>query len=145
MSGRLTPAGVSMWVPERANGAGDRSRTGYLNLGKVALYQVSYARAKPEILGLDHRLRLRGVLSHHRADQLRVLVHELARAPRVKRRGDDVVLGPVRVRHHEHPPLVEEHLHAVREVDPVAQMPLHHRAHHTALDVPRAELDRGVV
>ena len=26
-------------------GAGDRSRTGYLNLGKVALYQVSYARA----------------------------------------------------------------------------------------------------
>jgi hypothetical protein len=27
------------------NGAGDRPRTGYLNLGKVALYQVSYARA----------------------------------------------------------------------------------------------------
>src|ERR1700682_5461037 len=26
-------------------GAGDRPRTGYLNLGKVALYQVSYARA----------------------------------------------------------------------------------------------------
>src|SRR4030081_2519557 len=26
------------------NGAGDRPRTGYLNLGKVALYQVSYAR-----------------------------------------------------------------------------------------------------
>src|SRR5712691_3462978 len=26
-------------------GAGDRSRTGYLNLGKVALYQVSYARS----------------------------------------------------------------------------------------------------
>src|SRR6266853_1763173 len=27
------------------HGAGDRPRTGYLNLGKVALYQVSYARA----------------------------------------------------------------------------------------------------
>lgn len=26
-------------------GAGDRPRTGYLNLGKVALYQVSYARS----------------------------------------------------------------------------------------------------
>src|SRR6266852_9492074 len=29
----------------KANGAGDRPRTGYLNLGKVALYQVSYARS----------------------------------------------------------------------------------------------------
>jgi hypothetical protein len=28
--------------------AGDRSRTGYLNLGKVALYQVSYARAESD-------------------------------------------------------------------------------------------------
>src|SRR5207245_6366980 len=31
--------------PEDEGGAGDRSRTGYLNLGKVALYQVSYARS----------------------------------------------------------------------------------------------------
>jgi hypothetical protein len=31
--------------PDVANGAGDRPRTGYLNLGKVALYQVSYARS----------------------------------------------------------------------------------------------------
>src|SRR6267143_237379 len=30
---------------EYVGGAGDRSRTGYLNLGKVALYQVSYARS----------------------------------------------------------------------------------------------------
>jgi hypothetical protein len=29
----------------KVSGAGDRPRTGYLNLGKVALYQVSYARA----------------------------------------------------------------------------------------------------
>src|SRR6266849_8594833 len=29
----------------KASGAGDRPRTGYLNLGKVALYQVSYARS----------------------------------------------------------------------------------------------------
>ena len=32
---------------DRGNGgAGDRPRTGYLNLGKVALYQVSYARTE---------------------------------------------------------------------------------------------------
>ena len=32
-------------APNELNGAGDRPRTGYLNLGKVALYQVSYARS----------------------------------------------------------------------------------------------------
>ena len=29
---------------ERGNGAGDRIRTGDINLGKVALYQLSYSR-----------------------------------------------------------------------------------------------------
>ena len=45
-------------------GAGDRSRTGDLNLGKVALYQLSYARLdlimqeKPEI-GKGEPLKMR--------------------------------------------------------------------------------------
>ena len=32
------------------NGAGDESRTRDLNLGKVALYQLSYSRSEPSIL-----------------------------------------------------------------------------------------------
>ncbi len=32
----------TIWVPEF--GAGDEARTRYLHLGKVALYQMSYAR-----------------------------------------------------------------------------------------------------
>ncbi len=33
------------WKEE--GGAGDGARTRYLNLGKVALYQMSYSRARP--------------------------------------------------------------------------------------------------
>src|SRR6266478_3938569 len=43
----------------KADGAGDRPRTGYLNLGKVALYQVSYARAEPDSRFFPRRPRMR--------------------------------------------------------------------------------------
>ena len=44
---RLSPAGHDLGRSLAGSeiGAGDRPRTGYLNLGKVALYQVSYARS----------------------------------------------------------------------------------------------------
>ena len=58
---------------------------------------------------------------------------------RVLGRGDDLVLGPVRVRHHQHPPIVDEHLHAVGQVDPILQVLLHHDPHHAPLCLPRAE------
>ena len=37
-------AGKRRSLTERENGAGDEARTRYLHLGKVALYQMSYAR-----------------------------------------------------------------------------------------------------
>ena len=38
------------------SGAGNEARTRDLNLGKVALYQLSYSRARAEIVAPEHRL-----------------------------------------------------------------------------------------
>jgi hypothetical protein len=44
-------------------GAGDRPRTGYLNLGKVALYQVSYARPTSPRFYVSTTASTRGAIS----------------------------------------------------------------------------------
>ncbi len=53
---RALPLGyVAVWI---YFGAGDEARTRYLHLGKVALYQMSYARILRSILFYVKRLRL---------------------------------------------------------------------------------------
>ena len=46
-SQQLIPA-VNKWSEEEGFGAGNEVRTRDLNLGKVALYQLSYSRDTPE-------------------------------------------------------------------------------------------------
>jgi hypothetical protein len=48
------------------NGAGDRIRTGDINLGKVALYQLSYSRAREGERSLLSRAARRTVKLHAR-------------------------------------------------------------------------------
>src|SRR5207248_10755320 len=100
---------------------------------------------RPSILGLDNSLGLRGGLGHDGPHELRVLLDEPVRVPGVRRRRDDVVLRPVRVGRDQDPPVVDEQLHAVGQVDPVLEVPLHHRAHYAPLHLPWAELDRRAV
>ena len=45
---RLFDPGTAVRLETRGYGAGDRIRTGDINLGKVALYQLSYSRTLPE-------------------------------------------------------------------------------------------------
>ena len=40
-----------MWIFYTSFGAGDRTRTGDINLGKVALYQLSYSREGGALYG----------------------------------------------------------------------------------------------
>src|SRR6266508_555541 len=93
-------------------------------------------------LGFYNRLRLRRRLGHHRPHQRRILLDQPVRVPRVRGRRDDVVLRAVRVRRHQHPPIVDEHLYPVRQIDPISHVPLHHRPHHPPLHLPGAERDR---
>ena len=57
-----------------ASGAGDESRTRDLNLGKVALYQLSYSRKCPAFLLLQHlvfQLQKRRTLKSGAGDESR--------------------------------------------------------------------------
>src|SRR5258708_28481132 len=110
------------------SGAGDRSGPGSLTLGKVALSQVSYARATGS-LRFDHCLGLRRGFGDDRAHELRVLADEAVGLDGVQGRGDDVIFRPVRIRHHPHPPAIDEHPPAPRDGAPLLPLPLHPGSH----------------
>jgi hypothetical protein len=44
---KLMKKGKALRFPPKSHGAGNESRTRDLNLGKVALYQLSYSREEP--------------------------------------------------------------------------------------------------
>ena len=47
--------GPGIYQDSRAYGAGNEARTRYLHLGKVALYQMSYARASERLRSVSFR------------------------------------------------------------------------------------------
>ena len=78
-------------------GAGEESRTLDLNLGKVALYQLSYSRKKPRILPTNCALSTCCAFissSHQRGSAMRLdRLQQLAE--NLRRAADDVASGEV--------------------------------------------------
>src|ERR1700683_2241970 len=56
LDGKILPHSYYGPMKEGLFGAGDRIRTGDINLGKVALYQLSYSRSKGIVWTLSRRL-----------------------------------------------------------------------------------------
>ena len=83
------PIGCTLVEGGDKGGAGDGDRTRYLNLGKVALCQMSYSRVicptlKLIGLGFHHAFRLRSHLGDHRPHQGCVFLDQGFRARRLQ-------------------------------------------------------------